>query len=315
MLPVALPIYGLYQAIVAAVTLVTLGFNAALMANPIGLIVLGVIALIAAFVLLIKYFDPIDNWIKSMSNGFLNIWDVLLLLSGPIGWVILAAKKVYENWSLVSSAIISVLKAPMNFFRAVSKGISSLSNGFLDVYDTILILMGPIGWLILAGKKMWESWGSGLQKISNIFAELTTGISNTFSMFKNIFSFKANIPFIPHFAGGVDNFSGGMAMVGENGPEMVSLPQNSNVVSNGNTSKIQDAAMSLRKEQMISNSNTSTKHSETSSEKIREIKEQAQKDNRKDSNVPVILKIYGRELGKVIINLLDKEMKLNMVGV
>jgi hypothetical protein len=37
---------------------------------------------------------------------------------------------------------------------------------------------------------------------------------------------------IPHFAGGVTNFSGGMALVGEKGPELVNLPRGSSVIPN-----------------------------------------------------------------------------------
>lgn len=38
---------------------------------------------------------------------------------------------------------------------------------------------------------------------------------------------------LPHFAGGVTNFSGGMAVVGERGPEIVRLPAGSDVIPNG----------------------------------------------------------------------------------
>lgn len=37
---------------------------------------------------------------------------------------------------------------------------------------------------------------------------------------------------LPHFASGVTNFTGGLALVGEQGPEIVSLPQSSNVLPN-----------------------------------------------------------------------------------
>ncbi len=43
---------------------------------------------------------------------------------------------------------------------------------------------------------------------------------------------------IPQFADGVTGFSGGLALVGERGPELVSLPGNSNVVTNENTEKL-----------------------------------------------------------------------------
>jgi hypothetical protein len=37
---------------------------------------------------------------------------------------------------------------------------------------------------------------------------------------------------IPAFAGGVENFSGGLAVVGERGPELVRLPRGSDVIPN-----------------------------------------------------------------------------------
>ena len=41
---------------------------------------------------------------------------------------------------------------------------------------------------------------------------------------------------IPGFANGVENFSGGLAMVGEAGPELVRLPRNSSVIPSAKTS-------------------------------------------------------------------------------
>ncbi len=40
-------------------------------------------------------------------------------------------------------------------------------------------------------------------------------------------------PGLPHFAGGVQNFGGGLAVVGERGPELVNLPAGSSVIPNG----------------------------------------------------------------------------------
>ena len=45
--------------------------------------------------------------------------------------------------------------------------------------------------------------------------------------------FRTKGPRVPGFAGGVTNFSGGMALVGEQGPELVNLPQGSDVIPHG----------------------------------------------------------------------------------
>lgn len=47
---------------------------------------------------------------------------------------------------------------------------------------------------------------------------------------------------IPHFASGVRNFSGGLALVGENGPELVNLPAGSDVFNNSDTSSMVQGA-------------------------------------------------------------------------
>lgn len=45
-------------------------------------------------------------------------------------------------------------------------------------------------------------------------------------------NFSFSVADIPKFAGGVTNFGGGMALVGENGPELVNLPTGSDVIPN-----------------------------------------------------------------------------------
>ena len=57
--------------------------NVAMNANPVGLIVLGVLALIAVIILAVKHIDIIIESFKEWRK-------YLLLLLGPIGWIILA---------------------------------------------------------------------------------------------------------------------------------------------------------------------------------------------------------------------------------
>jgi hypothetical protein len=45
--------------------------------------------------------------------------------------------------------------------------------------------------------------------------------------------FRNKGPRVPGFAGGVENFAGGMALVGERGPELVNLPRGSDVIPMG----------------------------------------------------------------------------------
>jgi len=64
--------------------------NIVMTANPIGLIIVGVAALIAGIVLLVVYFDQIIDYMT-------NLNDVILILLGPIGLLILAYKLIYAE--------------------------------------------------------------------------------------------------------------------------------------------------------------------------------------------------------------------------
>lgn len=81
----------------AVTKLVTAGqwlLNLAMNANPIGIIIAGVGLLIGAFVLL---YDELTN----MKDGFSDMGKVILILLGPIGWLILAYQALaYESENL-----------------------------------------------------------------------------------------------------------------------------------------------------------------------------------------------------------------------
>lgn len=65
--------------------------------------------------------------------------------------------------------------------------------------------------------------------INNKVSKITSGGSNSQT--------QQSRP-VPQFASGVQNFSGGMALVGERGPELVNLPTGSSVIPNGRTERM-----------------------------------------------------------------------------
>ncbi len=74
--------------------------------------------------------------------------------------------------------------------------------------------------------------GSAAREFSTkgLFGAITAGIAAG--------AVRAFFSQLPGFATGVTGFGGGMALVGERGPELVSLGQGSNVITNENTNKI-----------------------------------------------------------------------------
>lgn len=75
--------------------------NAAMSANPIALVIIAVVALIAAFVWLGTHFQAVSDFCTSM-------WEsptaaIIAFMAGPIGWLIYAAMGLIANWDQVKA--------------------------------------------------------------------------------------------------------------------------------------------------------------------------------------------------------------------
>lgn len=113
--------------------------NIAMAANPIGLVVLGIAALVAAVAGLIIWWDEIKaaflgmpTWIKVAASAF-------ALLFGPVGWLISAAIFVMDNWTPLSnffSALLTSIEARFNAFVSRIMGyIESIKGAYRSVAD------------------------------------------------------------------------------------------------------------------------------------------------------------------------------------
>lgn len=138
--------------------------NAALSANPIGLIIIAIGALVAAFVVL---------WNKS--EEFRNFW---------IG--------LWENIKLIVSTVVTAVK---NFFVGLWEGIKSVfstvgewfSEKFTTVKDAIMTVISPI---IEFFSGIWESIKSIFTPIVEWFTELFSSVWQTISdIWNNIVGF------------------------------------------------------------------------------------------------------------------------------
>ncbi|MCM0627419.1 hypothetical protein M5J14_23345 [Lysinibacillus sp. OL1_EC] len=103
-----------YQASTFASTVATQGFNAALRANPIGMVVTGVGFLIAGGVALYQ------NW-DTVKTKAIQLWQVidnnpiLSFLTGPIGMLIKAGVTIYQNWDTITNNFNRFKNAITNF--------------------------------------------------------------------------------------------------------------------------------------------------------------------------------------------------------
>lgn len=146
--------------------------NAALNANPIGLIVLGIAALVAGFVLAYQKSETFRNIVnaafgavKGVVMGVVNWiktnWPLLLaVLTGPIGLAVLAITK---NWDKIKAGagavkgfVVEKFNALIGFFTSMPGKISTAASGMWDgIKDTF---KGTINFLIDA----WNSIDFGI---------------------------------------------------------------------------------------------------------------------------------------------------------
>lgn len=195
----------------------------------IGLLVQQLIAHFGGLQGTITALSPILSMLNDMFNVLAAVWQALILPALQMIWDQLKTQLIPELqrlWVIVGPTLIPIFKflavviggillAAFLAFIAVLSGtisfVSTLINIFATLYDVV--------------KKVFEFIGKHIKPITDSIGKL----------------FGGNIK-IPGFASGVTNFGGGLAMVGERGPELVNLPRGSSVTPNnklgGNTFNI-----------------------------------------------------------------------------
>jgi TP901 family phage tail tape measure protein len=142
-------------------------FNAAATANPIGLIIMGVVAAIAAviavIVLLRKHWEKITEAVKKHVN---KIMAVITILLGPIGMVISVIKEIAANWGKIKEAFSGT---------AIGDAVKKIADGIKGFFQP------AIDWVVNAWNKA-VSFITGLfQKIggffSSVFGPVINGVS------------------------------------------------------------------------------------------------------------------------------------------
>jgi hypothetical protein len=212
---VAAKIYAIQQAFVTEGTLAYAAaqwaVNSALLANPMTWVVVGVLALIAVIVLIAtkttwfqKAWHAAWGLIKSAVSGTWQWikanWPYLLgILTGPVG---LAVAYIYKHWDQV-----------VGFFSRLPGRISKASRGLFDgVKDAF---RSAVNWII--GK--WNGLSFSIPGVNTHIPGVGT-----------VGGFTLGTPNIPYLAqGGRILGGGGLAVVGDAGPELLSLPGGASV--------------------------------------------------------------------------------------
>lgn len=138
------------------------------------------------------------------------------------------AKGIWEMISGTFQVFLGVLEILFGVFQAIFTGNwktawIQVQKGFTDIWDGIkTYFKGVLDYMIGIAK-------TAINAIIGTINGLIGGINKVGSSIGGI---KANISLIPQLANGTNFFQGGMALVGENGPELVNLPRGSQVIPN-----------------------------------------------------------------------------------
>jgi phage-related protein len=208
--------------------------------GPIGLIVIAVV----------------DHW-DAIQNKTVEVFDAIK--DKVMVVVDFVSSFIREHWETISavfdsalSAIVSVLQFQFETIKTIVQTAFEVVQG---IFKTVMALIDGdwgLAWDRLKGTA--EAAWNGIVSVAKGSANAVIGIINSMIEAIDAFSIPSKhiggsfmghdfgfdtpgfdgfgIPQIPYLANGIRNFGGGLAVVGENGPELVNLPRGANVFSN-----------------------------------------------------------------------------------
>lgn len=201
---------GIYTTAKTIGTAAQWAWNAAMSANPIGLVIIAVAALVAAIVLLWQNNESFRNFVigawEGIKGAFVATWDwvsqnwplLLEILTGPIG---IAVVQIVQHWDQIKAGGVAAWEwirgawsTAGDFFSGVGQGMeASFKAPFRGIASLWNSSVGSLSWTV-------PSWVPALG-------------GKTLS-----------VPKIPMLADGGTALRAGLAVVGEAGPELLQLP-------------------------------------------------------------------------------------------
>lgn len=156
---VLLGVLGFLTLAFIGITIATWAMNTALLANPITWIIIGIIALIAAIVLLALNWDAVVAWISAVWAGYIS-W-ITGVIDGFIGW-----------WNGVWAGFASWIGQVWTGFVA---WIISVWLGFVGW------IMGNVNTMVSWWNLIWSSFGKAIGIIWSAMVSAVTGIWSGFT--------------------------------------------------------------------------------------------------------------------------------------
>lgn len=222
-------VQGAWAAIQGVCTAAQWALNVALSANPIGIIIVAIGALIAIGVAMWMNWDSICAWCKNafqaVGDFFVSVGNsIAAFFSGLWSGISATATAIWSGitgfltgaWNTISSAAISV-------FTGIGNAVSNVWNGIVGA------VKGAINGIISAINSMIRGAVSGVNGLINGINSVTGAVG-----IPAIPTFTA--PQIPMLAQGGMIRTAGSVIVGEKGAELLTLPRGAQVTPLAKTS-------------------------------------------------------------------------------
>ena len=185
--------------------------------------------------------ETIRAFIQEHMPAFQAFWDVIVnlwnmslgYLQGYWSTVWGGISQVFKGiWEIIVGALraaFGVMTVLFGVFQGIftgdwNKAWKTISIGFKDIWEGIKTFFSGILDAMIGLVKTF------VNNFIGTINGLITGVNNISGKVPALGGVK--IPLIPHLEKGTDFFSGGIALVGERGPEIVNLPRGSQVIPN-----------------------------------------------------------------------------------
>lgn len=236
-------LYKTWSTILKGMTIAQWALNAAMNANPFGLIALAIGAAVAAGILIWKNWDTIkakalELW-GSLKTSFSNIkvtisgiWSQIstFLDSFPIG------RGLLQNIKNVIESFKSIFNGAITFIKGVFSGNWSQAwDGIVEAFK------GTFGLISSAAKAPLNALIGLINTVIDGLNSLSIDIPDWVPKVGGK-KFGISIPHIPNFALGTSYFKGGLAQINERGGELVNLPNGSQIIPADKTEKMIDSS-------------------------------------------------------------------------
>lgn len=198
--------YKAWSAVTKGMTVAQIALNFALNANPIGIVVIAIGALVAAGIALYKNWDTVKlklqqfgAWLDSFPFGKAlmdTIRNVIASVKQIFSGLVLFFKSVFKgDWEGAWQGIVQAFKGQFSLISTYAK---APINAVIDMVNGLI------------------------EKVNSISVDIPDWMGGG--------TFGVSIPKIPKFALGTSYFRGGLARINERGGEIVNLPGGSRVI-------------------------------------------------------------------------------------